>query len=400
MKREIIGCCLIGIGVLVFASVLYLNTVNPGSPFIFSEKDMLSSIWKNYKKQYIEQGTGRALDIQQASITTTEGEGYALLRAVWMDDKATFDQSFAWASSSLKRPKDSLFSWLYGKKVDGTYGVLTDRGGQNTASDADTDIALSLIFAYQRWGDPAYLATAQNMISDIWDLDVVSIKGIPYLASDDLERRSSDQVVVNPSYFSPAAYKIFAQYDTTHPWLSLVDSSYSLLTTVTQSALDTPTSAAIPPDWVTLSKKTGGIIPNSGQNLTTNFSYDALRVPWRIALDYEWFGTDQSKIYLSRLGFLDSEWKAKGKLASVYGHDGRPVMADEVPAMYAGTLGYFMALDPASAAQIYKTKLLFLYDPDTNDWKSRLSYYDDNIVWFAIAMYNNLLPNLSKQPLK
>lgn len=397
MKREIIGCTLILLGVFVFAWALYLNSVNPSTPVIFSENDMLRFIWKNYKKEYIEVGTTRTVDTQQGNISTSEGVGYTMLRSVWVDDKETFDQSFKWANDNLRRKDDSLYSWLFGKKADGTYGVMVDRGGENTASDADTDIALALIFAYRRWGDESYFFAAKKIISDIWTIEVVSINNVPYLTADNLERESADRVVINPSYFSPAAYRIFAEYDPEHPWLLLVDSSYSLLTKITQDKLDTSTSAAIPPDWITLSKKTGMVIPNEGTNLSTNFSYEALRLPWRVALDYLWFEKDESKIYLSRLGFLAGEWKSKGTLASVYAHDGRRIVESEAPAMYAGTLGYFMLFDPTTAAEIYKTKLLFLYDPDTNDWKSRLGYYDDNLVWFALAMYNNLLPNLNSK---
>ncbi|HEY0908468.1 MAG TPA: glycosyl hydrolase family 8 [Candidatus Paceibacterota bacterium] len=397
LKKEILGVALIGLGVLIFAGVLYLHSINPGAKEPFSKSEMLGYIWKNYKEEYVEKDTYRTLDRQQNDITTSEGQAYTMLRAVWMDDKQTFDGAFKWANDNLGRSSDNLYSWLFGKRADGTFGVLDDRGGENTASDADADIALALIFAYNRWGDQNYLTSAQAIIDDIWDFEVVSVKGIPYMAANDLERLSKEKIIVNPSYLSPGAYRIFAKYDTDHDWLAVVDSSYNLLTSVTQNRLDTQTSAAIPPDWVVISRETGNAIDSGNANLSTNFGYEALRVPWRIALDYTWFKDDAPKIYLSRLGFLASEWREKGRLASVYKHDGSPVAVDQVPAMYAGTLGYFMIQQPDLAKEIYEQKLLFLFDLDTNDWKTRLSYYDDNIVWFGMALYNDLSPNLDQK---
>ncbi len=397
LKKETLGIALIGLGALIFAGVLYLHSINPGAKTPFSASEMLGYIWDNYKNEYVEKGTYRTLDRQQGDITTSEGQAYTMLRAVWMDDKETFDGAYKWANENIGRASDNLYSWLYGEREDGTYGILEDRGGKNTASDADADIALALIFAYGRWGDQEYLFDAQDIIDDIWDFEVVTVNGIPYMAANDLERLSEEKIIVNPSYLSPGAYRIFAKYDPDQDWLAVVDSSYNLLTSVTQNRLDTETSAAIPPDWVVISRETGNAIDSGTDALSTNFGYEALRVPWRIALDYAWFQGDAPKIYLSRLGFLGSEWKDKGKLASTYRHDGSPIAIDQVPAMYAGTLGYFITQDGKAAKEIYESKLLFLFDPDTNDWKTRLSYYDDNIVWFGMALYNDLLPNLDQK---
>ncbi len=124
------------------------------------------------------------------------------------DDKSTFDSSLKWTNDNLKRPDDHLFSWLYGKKSGTEYGILTDRGGNNTATDGDTDIALSLVFASVRWADPAYLPQAKAIISDIWDHEVVMINGKPYIAANNLEKASHLPMVANPSYLSPYAYRV------------------------------------------------------------------------------------------------------------------------------------------------------------------------------------------------
>ena len=42
-----------------------------------------------------------------------------MLRAVWMGDKQTFDQSWTWTKDNLQhKTTDHLFSWLFGKQAE------------------------------------------------------------------------------------------------------------------------------------------------------------------------------------------------------------------------------------------------------------------------------------------
>ncbi len=92
---------------------------------------------------------------------------------------------------------------------------------------------------------------------------------------------------------------------------------------------------------------------------------------------------------------LSSNWNADKKLFSAYSHDGAAAASIEAPAMYGGSIGYFIVEDPNNAKKIYQEKLISEYNPDTNAWVSPLGYYDDNWVWFGVALYNHLLPNLA-----
>jgi endoglucanase len=385
---------LICAAVLVFV-VIYRNSSKSDVPLTFAPTQLLDATWVAYKKTYIEAGTFRTLDKQRDDVTTSEGQSYTMLRAVWMGDKPVFDGAWKWTRDYLHRDGDRLFSWLWGERSDGSYGVLISQNGQNTASDADENIALALIFAYARWQDGQYLRDARAILADIWEKEVLVIRGVPYLTADDLEKNSlSHTAVLNPSYLEPAAYKVFALIDGTHDWNALADSSYEVLQKSMAAQLDAGASNNLPPNWIGIDKTTGSLVPLGGSS-DTNFGYDAMRVPWNIALDWQWFGDERAKELLGRMSFLREQWKAHKSLASVYSHAGAVAAAAEAPAIYGGVLGYFLVHDPASAREVYEEKLLFLYDPGTNDWKQRLSYYDDNWVWFGIGLYNNLLPNLA-----
>ncbi len=385
---------LAGIG-LIFLT-LWVNYHHYPRPIIFSEQAMLTQLWSAYKGEYLEPVTGRTLDKQRENITTSEGQAYTMLRAVWMDDRPTFNTSFQWAKYNIQRP-DRLFSWLFGERADGKFAVLTEQGGANTASDADIDIALALLFAYSRWQDSDYLAEAAAIIPAIWNAEVVTINGRPYLAANNVEKQStSPTVILNPSYFAPYAFRIFAEVDPTHDWLALVDTSYEVINQSLELPLDRDNSAGLPPDWVTINRRTGLLAGATDNALSTNFGYDAMRLPWRIALDSQWFNEPRAATTLAKMEFLNRQWQAETKLASTYTHDGREFMAYESPAMYGGSLGFFLLTHPETATAIYRDKLLTLFDPDTTRWKKILSYYDDNIAWFGMGLYQGKLINLSE----
>lgn len=389
---------LIYVGVVLF--VIFWGALGVYSYFqhlpVFSPQAMLEATWYHYKKDYLEPETLRALDKQRNNITTSEGQSYTLLRAVWIDDKATFDKAWQWTKDNLQREDDALFSWLFGERPDGSYGILVEQGGANTATDADVDMAIALLFAAERWNDQSYFGDAIVIIRDIWEHEVMTINGRPYLLANNVEKTDpKNTAVMNPSYLSPYAYRIFAQVDPEHDWLGVVDTSYEVLEAAIQSPLDRGRSAGLPPDWLEIDKRTGRIqAPTSVPGLTTNYSYDAIRTPWRIALDAAWFNEPRAYQVLHQLSFLSEQWQGEQSLASSYGHDGRVLGRDPSYAVYGGAIGYFMFADTQEADKIYKRTLESLYNSTTFTWHTPLSYYDANWVWFGIALYHGRIVDL------
>ncbi|HUO56101.1 MAG TPA: glycosyl hydrolase family 8 [Candidatus Paceibacterota bacterium] len=396
LALRLIGYLLIIAGIILAFALVYRNSEESEVPLVYTPTQLLEATWLNYKNEYVEASTYRTVDTSRDNITTSEGQSYTMLRAVWMGDKQTFDGAWTWTKDNLQHGSDHLFSWEWGALPGGGYGVLTAQNGENSASDADTDIALSLVFAYARWQDPTYLSNARAIITDIWNQEVIEVQGTPYLTADNIEARSDNGwAAINPSYFNPAAYRIFAEIDPGHPWLSLVSSSDHLLQESMSETLGSGASDDLPPDWIEISKTTGAIQASPEIQNDTNFGFDTMRVPFELAIDYEWFNDPRDLSLLSQISYLSKEWNKNGTLASIYAHDGTPIQNAQAPSVYGGTIGYFMFADKSDASGVYDKKLLFLYNPGANAWKEPLSYYDDNWAWFGIALYNNDLPNLS-----
>lgn len=395
-NKKVMILTIVTVITLIIVALIFAKKITIPQQPVFSTQNMLDSLWYYYKKENLEEGTLRALDKQQNNITTSEGQSYTMLRAVWIDDKDTFDKSWEWTKNNLQHDDDHLFSWLFGQRLDGSYGVLIDKNGDTSASDADVDIALALLFASKRWGDQVYYGDAIEIIRDIWEKEVVIINGKPYLAANDKEKfnTTNPDIIVNPSYFAPYAYRIFAKVDPQNDWIGLVDSGYLLIEDNISLKLDTETSAGIPSDWLKINKKTGKVTAISNTTLKTNYSYDALRLPWRLALDIQWFNEQRAIKVFESMKFFSEEWESRKRIYTNYDHSGNVVEWNETSAMYGGIVGYFMFTNKEQAEELYYKKLESLYNVETFNWHERLSYYDMNWAWFGLALYNNKLQQL------
>ncbi|SRR5579884_524617 len=322
---------------------------------------------------------------------TSESEAYAMLRAVWLDDRATFYRAWLWTSRYLLRP-DGLVAWLWrdGDVVD-----------PNTASDADTDMALALLLASRRWNDPVLLDAGQRMVKGIWEHDVASLQGGKYVTAGDWT--SGQRVIaINPSYLAPYAYRIFQAADSAHDWQAVIDTAYRTLAAVSAHPLDARAAAGLPPDWVGLDRTTGQLTPlQSPAEYTTNYGYDAPRAFWRVALDLRWTGDARARAYLQEAAILADELRRTGSVSRVYGHDG--TVLGEGPSMVglAGALGAVASFDGPEASALYASKLEQAAQPTETpagvaalSWGKPDDLYDQEWAWFALALYADRLPDL------
>ena len=171
---------------------------------------VLTASWQSYRRQFISPA-GRVQIPERDGGTISEAQAYALLRAVWAADQATFAGVYAWTHDHMTRP-DHLLAWHWGRLPDGSWGVLD----ANTASDGDLDYALALALAARRgWrapvGLPDYLAEAREVLAAIWEKEVVALPIGTRLLTPGNWHETGPPYLLNPSYFSPAAYRLFSQ---------------------------------------------------------------------------------------------------------------------------------------------------------------------------------------------
>ena len=349
---------------------------------------VLSESWKGYTQTFV-QSDGRVIDPMRGGLTTSEGQSYALLRAVWMNDRATFDRVWRWTAANLQVRGDGLLaaSWRA--------GAVQDR---NSASDADTDTALALLFAARRFATPEYLADARQVLQGVWEHDVTSLNGMNMLTAGSWAAQQSPGPVLNPSYFAPYAYRIFAREEGAHPWLTLVDSTYVLLARCTGATLDGTPSAALPPNWCAIDRSSNAVVSFAQIPNANDYGYDAFRVMWRVAVDATWNGEARARAYLLASSFLREAWDRDHRLDPVYGHNGTVLSGYTDLTVYGGDIGNFLVAAPTIAAQVQAELLASFHPGPPASFGASQNYYEQNWAWFGLALSGGQLVNLDAGP--
>lgn len=305
----------------------------------------------------------------RADGTVSESQSYAMLIAVYSGDREMFDRVWGWTQDNLQtRPEDKLFSWHWkdGKVAD-----------SNPATDADQDIAYALYLAHKKWGDKKYLTEAREIVRDIWRVETKEVAGVRYVAAGNWAVDFSDGVVINPSYLAPYQYRVFAVFDAEHDWMSLVDSSYRALELCTGQA-------GLAMNWCKINNQ-GEVARDYrfGGADSSVYSYDALRVPYRIAMDYALNNEPRALLYLRQNTVFTEEWKNNGKILAAYNQQGAPVSTNESLASYGAQLSSMRVVDTAIANEIFEKKIAAI-----TSWKNK-SFYEMSWVWLGLYFYEN-----------
>ncbi|MBC7971149.1 MAG: glycosyl hydrolase, partial [Verrucomicrobia bacterium] len=225
-----------------------------------------------------------------------------------------------------------------------------------------------------------YLSLAQTKLRDLWALSIIPVGNQRYLLPGPREAfQQPTKLLLNPSYFSPAAFRLFAQVDRTHDWLSLVDSSYRVLED--SASLST---LKLPSDWLALDTTTGQFQALLGtEPVFSRYGFDAYRVWWRLALDATWYGEPRAKRYLQQhMGSLRQMWRSQQKIPAQIDLQGKPVVAYEALSQYGALYPAFRLIDPPLAEEIYQKKIMPQYR--SGIWENNSAYYTQNLVWLGL----------------
>jgi len=250
----------------------------------------LKAKFDDFRSRFYEEGNCSGtndcarIKFDDGSKTVSEGIAYGMLMMVYFSTTATsyqtqFDKLWKYYNK-WKNPTTGLMSW----KIEGFSRVdPSDATYSNSASDAEFDTGVALVMAYYQFGDEKYLNDAKALIATIRQQEISPNNLHKPGAEWDEER--------NPSYISPAAFEIFKQIEglstAKDKWTSVLSANYKLLTD-NQNKMNGLFS-----DWC----KDDGTPSSKG----TTYSYDAARVPWRLAWANAWFGHSDAKTLLGKV---------------------------------------------------------------------------------------------------
>lgn len=342
-------------------------------------QDKVKLSYESFISRYVRNGQIRP----DHGYTDARAQATAMLMAVWMDDRETFDQLWQWAYMHLQ----SETGLLYPSNEPGV--------DLRTITEADTDAALALLLAEQRWQDASYGRYARAKIQAIWEQLVVEIKGKPYLAAGNWAI-DKNQVIFSPAAFAPYAYHLFAAADPDHNWWYLLDTTYQLLVRILEATPEGQhASAGLPPAYVGLDRRTGEIIfnPDGAPIRSRDFNGQAAQVYWRVGLEALWHDDERADDFLTASPFLRRQWQRRGDLASAYSLAGRPQTQDESLLLYSASLPKFLIEDPQTAHEVYAAKLAPAFNRkySQGQWGDGADVMQEQWAWLASGLYANML---------
>ncbi|MCQ2958570.1 MAG: glycosyl hydrolase family 8 [Bacteroidales bacterium] len=249
--------------------------------------------------------------------SVSEGIAYGMLIFVYMDNSTNNTQDCfnrLWTYYKENSNNNGLMNW----KVNAFTGKVTaGDGNANGATDADLDAAQALLMAHKQWGSDGkvnYLQEAKTLINAIWNYEISSTKQVkPGDMFDDYK---------NPCYFITNAMQLFAYVEGkegwgTRAWSTVINNCYTLMAKTANS------TTGLIPDWCyengTYLK---GLINGKFESI---FGYDAVRIPWRLAHAYAWYGHAQAQELASKItSWAQSKYPNPDDIVDGYQLNGTP----------------------------------------------------------------------------
>lgn len=260
------------------------DVIHPSAP----QAEMDAAVQSHHaawKTQYLRSagGDGTWVKYDKTNTTVSEAHGWGMVIAAYMADKPTFDsmRSYFRAHPSVNAPH--LMAWKQTLKN----GRMVDVEGADSATDGDLDIAYALLLADVQWGSNSgidYRGEAIAVMHDILAHEVNADDG--NLTPGDWAR-GADAHHTRPSDFMTGHLLAFAQADSAHAaqWMRVVD---TVSTTVNSQFNHGSARTGLMPDFMV--KSGARFVPVPGKYLESphdgDFSYNACRTPWRLAMSH------------------------------------------------------------------------------------------------------------------
>ncbi|HEV7215170.1 MAG TPA: glycosyl hydrolase family 8, partial [Chloroflexota bacterium] len=336
----------------------------PIAPDAAAAASEIQTSYTNWKAAYLTaSGAGGFLRVQSpdyGSDTVSEGIGYGMLMAVALDDQATFNGLWAYARSHFD--EYGLMNWRIG--ADGT--VVSP----NSATDADEDMAFALVLADTRWG--GYAADARALIGNIMAHEVEADTWI--LKPTDIWGGSD---ITNPSYYATGYYRAFREYTGDARWDGVINAAYGVIATVNAVNAGANTTGLLP-DWTTAQG-----LPTNKPGQGYDYSYNATRIPWRLAQDAVWHCDARASAQLNKMSAFFKRI-GPGNILDGYKLDGTAI-GQYHNAAFVGTAAAGAIASPDAA---YKTAM----------WNETVrlhdgTYYNDSLRLLTLLFMSGSVPD-------
>jgi endoglucanase len=322
-------------------------------------------LWDAYVERFVS-ADGRVIDASAGSISTSEGQSYALFFALVANDRALFRRLLTWTRDNLAagQLEARLPAYKWGQRSDGSWGVLDD----NSAADSDLWIAYTLVEAGRLWRDPELDGRGRAIIANVVAREVARLPGLGAMllpAPRGFVHGRSWRL--NPSYLPLQLLRGLEREGVPGPWRELRANTLRLIQArATHGFID---------DWVGYEPR-GGFVSDPVAGAVG--SYDAIRVYlWQGLLDRR----DRGGARLTLDG-PHNYWRARGRVPERI--DTRRPSGKARP----GPVGFLAVLLPrvarsGDAAALARLTAAIERARDGQLYGRPPTYYDQNLILFA-----------------
>lgn len=320
--------------------------------------------------------TGGGTGAEDDAITVSEGHGYGMVITALMagfdpEAKTIFDGFYkvfrAWPSDM----DPDLMTW----QIEGELGKSENPKLASSASDGDMDIAYGLILADRQWGSNGeinYLAEARKVIDAIGRKDIHP-ELFRTTLGDWVEPGNEYRVGTRSSDWMVSHFRLFGAISGNEAfWNNVTDTCYSILKQVQNK------TTGLIPDFID-SVPAEVAKPNYLETERDgHFSSNACRTPWRIAMDFLHYGTQESRESLKPL-LTWIEEKTGGDLAKMDNGYSLEGIADKKHDRW-GTWGAYSA--PMMVAAATESRFQKMVD---SGWKHN-SQFDKESMYYSTSL--------------
>jgi endo-1,4-beta-D-glucanase Y len=264
--------------------------------------------WRNrYVKPACTSGQFVVATGMENSLTVSEAHGYGMLITAFMAGhdagaRATFDGMVRYFRAHPTESSPDLMAWS--QDVD-----CNDNQGQSSATDGDLDIAYALLLADRQWGSDGaidYRGEAQKVMRALRNQNVDSSASY-VLLGDWPSPGTHEYDATRTSDFMPGHFRSFAALGGNSDWNQIATRTYQM---VAELQSNHAPSTGLLPDFVV--DPTDGPAPAEPgfleRDVDGEYSYNACRDPWRIALDFLVSGDSRAKSAMQKINtWLKSE---------------------------------------------------------------------------------------------
>ncbi len=265
--------------------------------------DHVRSWYESWRDKYLQECNGNLRPgVDPLSQSLVEAQGFAMVAAAYMGDKPTLDRLYEYYRAKLTNSACGLMAW------DQTCQGFNDQGA---ATDGDIDVASGLVVAHWQWPNDGYDDKARGVISNLKRM-IVNCGGTsalyPGCAGGSPWGGCNE---TDASYYSPGFFRYFAQISGDEAWNKLADDSH-----VIRDAAAHPTTGLVP-DWQSVSGT-----PGAGSR-KGYYSFDAIRTPYKHALDYLWHGNERARAWCEKISSWAYNQVGVENIVDGYQLDGR-----------------------------------------------------------------------------